>query len=155
MTDFRFETDAFDETETVKEISMDDYEKYRLKTGDYTIDIAVIGLEDRDPDEYIRQRKNEISSSETEVPHPYKPEKTSRESGGQLIEFSEMSGKGVAGPEYNLVDPEGEEIARYRYIVLWKKFEEREKMAEIEVYAPVEEHSEDSLLQIAESFRLE
>lgn len=136
MTDFHFDTGAVEDPEIVSEFSMEDYEKYRLKTGELTVDLAVVGLEDREADDYIRQRKNEIADSDTEVPHPYKPEKQNREKEGELVEFSDKSGKGFADPEYNLVPENGDQIARYIYRVFWVEFPQEDKLCEVEFYAP-------------------
>ena len=151
MTDIRFETEQIEDPEVVSELSMDDYEKYRLKTGELTLDLAIVGLEDRDGDEYIKQRKNEIADSDTEVPHPYKPEKQSREKEGELVEFSGKEGKGFADPEFKLV-AEGDSMARYSYRVFWIEFLEKEKLCEVEAYVP--KGSEVDVESISRSIQL-
>lgn len=153
MTDFQFRTDEVEDPEVVSEFSMDDYEKYRLKTGELTLDLAIASLEDRDADEYMKQRKNEIADSDTKVPHPYKPEKQDMERPGELVEFSDKSGKGFADPEYNLVPEGGDQIVRYRYQIRWIKFPDKNKLCEIEIYAP--KSSGANLQAIAESIEIE
>lgn len=142
MTEFRFESEELETPEVVSEFSMEDYEKYRLKTGDITVDLAIVDLDDRDADEYIDQRKNEISDSETEVPHPYKPQKQSRDEGADKVEFSGRSGKGFADPEYNLVSEDEGLIVRYDYFIVWKEFEDEAKLVEKEVYTPKGDNTE-------------
>jgi len=138
MTDFRFESDELRDPEIISEFSMDDYEKYRLKTSNLTIDLAILDMEGRDKDEYIQGRKEELNDSQTEVPHPYKPEKQEEDKENNLVEFENnpLHGKGFADPEYNLVPEEGEEIIRYNYLVKWNYFSSEKKLAEIGIYIP-------------------
>lgn len=153
MTDFSFGSDYMDNPEVVSELEMEDYEKYRLKQDELTADLAIVDLEERDTEEYIDQRKDEISGSETEVPHPYKPEKQSKDVSGELVEFSGREGEGFADPEYNLVPEEGEGMSRYRYRVFWIVFDDQQKLCEVEIFAP--KGSDIDLRAVAESLNIE
>lgn len=153
--EFQFESEKIEDSKIVTELSMEGYEKYRVKSGDLTLDVAIVGLENRDKDEYIEQRKEELASSKKEVPHPYKPEKQSKDSGENLVKFSDMHGKGYANPEYNLVTEDEDKITRYQYLIVWKKFEDRNKLTEVELYRPKNSFSDQEAVNLANSIRLE
>lgn len=155
MTEFHFESEKIGDPETVSEFSMEGYEKYRVKSGELTLDIAIVELENRDEEEYIEQRKEELASSKKEVPHPYKPEKQNLDNNENLVKFSDMHGKGYADPEYNLVSEEGDSITRYKYLITWKIFEDRNKLTEIEIYMPKDDLSYQEAADLADSIRLE
>ncbi len=156
LTDFTFESDEVEDPEIVSEFSIDDYEKYRLKSSEITIDLSLVDLEDRDEENYIKERKSELAENETDVPHPYKPEKTSEKNEQDIVEFEEdpVYGKGFANPEYELVPKNGDKISRYLYIVTWRVFNSENKLAEIEIYLPENNFSSGKALEIAQSLEL-
>lgn len=155
MTEFDFESKAAGNPEIVSEFSMEDYEKYRLKSGNLTFDLAIVDLENREIVDYIGQRKNEISHSETEIPHPYKAEKQERDLGKKLVEFDGRAGSGLADPEFNLVPADSGQVPRYDYLIKWIELESEDKLAEIEIYAPKGDYSDSKLIEIINSFHLE
>lgn len=155
MTDFKFESDKIEDPEVVSEFSMEGYEKYRLKTGELTIDLAIVDMENKGTEEYIEQRKKEISSSETEVPHPYKPEKKEGKKGENLIKFQEnpLHGQSFADPEYNLVSNRKDKLVRYNYLIIWTDLGD-EKLAEVEFYSSKEKgRNKDELIRTARSLK--
>lgn len=151
MTEISFESEELGEPEIVTDFSMEGYEKYRLKVSGLTVDVAIVSLEDRDKEEYIEGRKEELVSDQVDVPHPYKPEKQEkkRDSGRRVVFGDEpLHGKGFADPEYNLALEDENEIIRYRYIVTWKEFPSENKLVEIETYVPKENDDEGILDEI-------
>lgn len=155
MTDFNFESEEVKNPEIVSEFSMENYQKYRLKSGNLTLDLAIVGLENRNTADYIGQRKNEISHSETKVPHPYKAEEQSGDPGEELVDFNGKTGRGSADPEYNLVPEDGGQIPRYDYLIKWLEPESEDRLVEIEIYSPKGDYSESKLMEIINSFRME
>lgn len=158
MTDFRFESNEIEEPEIVSEFSMEGYEKFRLKTSKLTIDLAIVEMEGREREEYIQGRKEELNDSQTEVPHPYKPEKQQENKENNLVEFENnpLHGKGFADPEYNLISKDGTGIIRYSYLVLWNYFPSKNKLAEIEIYIPKNlDLSPESSIKFLETLKLD
>lgn len=140
MTSFRFADKVFDDFTIVRSTSMQDYEQFRLKTADLTIDIAIVDLADKDKDAYINQRKEELSEEAVSVPHPYKNEtQTPQETRPKLIFHDDpLHGRGAADHEYNLVSDEGHALTRYQYVVTWKSYPDRQQLAEIEAFLPLD-----------------
>lgn len=158
MTNFKFESEEIEDPELVSEFSMEDYEKYRLKTSELTIDLSIISLEGRDKEKYIEGRKEELNDSRTDVPHPYKPEKQSGKKEKDLVEFEgePAYGKGFTDPEYNLIPENGDEIIRYEYNIKWISFVDHEKLVEVEIYTPTDSKiSREKIVEIMNSFKLE
>ncbi len=156
-TIFRFENSPYgSEFELVNEHITSEFSKYRLKSSKATVDIAVIELEDQSPEEFIKERKEDYQDMELRVPSPYTSEiETRKQDPDYAIDFHEderIYGLSYAGPEYKIILDDGSQIPRYRYMVTWKKLENR--TLEIELYIPKDSFELEKAFETVESITL-
>jgi len=155
----RFTLDAT-ELEVVKEQESPGFTKYRLAGEGVTIDCSLVELPADQQEAYIRDRIDELTSQDVGIPSPYTPEVTEREPDTEYpLEFREVNGQqygvGYADPEYRIMLEDMGQLPRYRYVISWRYLEERDKLAEIEVYVPKDEFSFEKASLMVEQLRIE
>lgn len=149
--DFSFPEDGL---EKVNEYSTGEFTKYRFKSSDLTVDISLIEAEDIETQ--IEERKEEYRDMTVRVPSPYTSEIQERQQDNDYpVEFQEKNGRvygeGYAGPEYRPMMDEGGQIPRYRFLVTWKKLTDSGRLAEFEVFVPVDDYSAEDALDFVDA----
>lgn len=144
--------------EIVKEENIWRGKKIIAKKNSVRLEISIIKIKKEDVENYIRDKKEELSRGSINIPTPYEPTLKRHIILSEFAPFFKTEeieyGVGYADAEFNKVIYSKNQLVRYRYFVTWRLFEERGILLQIEVYTPLENFNEKRIKNIVTSIRM-